>query len=55
MSNFDLKIRSRDIHALLTVLKLSNNDVDHNLIRRAYDFAVSAHKDRLSLSCVQTE
>ncbi len=50
MLDFELKIRSRDIGTLLGVLKTSNPDVDLALIKRAYDFAVVAHKGQLRLS-----
>jgi len=50
MLDFELKIRSRDIGTLLAVLKTSNPDVDLPVIKRAYDFAVTAHKGQLRLS-----
>jgi guanosine-3',5'-bis(diphosphate) 3'-pyrophosphohydrolase len=50
MLDFELKIRSRDINTLLTVLKTANPDVDPEVIRKAYDFAVAAHEGQFRLS-----
>src|SRR5208337_1198299 len=50
MLDFELKIRSRDIGTLLSVLETSNPDVDLAVIKKAYDFAVAAHKGQLRLS-----
>ncbi len=50
MSKIDLKIKSRDLNALLSAIEANNPQGDLGLIRRAYEYASDAHKDQKRLS-----
>ena len=50
MTKFDLKIHSRDINTLISILKKNESDVDIDQIQQAYEFAEECHKNDLRLS-----
>ncbi|MFC1669419.1 RelA/SpoT family protein [Spirochaetota bacterium] len=50
MTEFELKIRSRDINTLINLIKGYNENADIDIIERAYKFAEEAHKDYFRLS-----
>ena len=50
MSKIDLKIKSRDLNALLAAIRANNPEGDLDLIRRAYEYASEAHKNQTRLS-----
>ncbi len=50
MSPIDLKIKSRDIDTLISVIKDNNPDINLENIRKAYEIANEAHKDQQRLS-----
>ncbi len=50
MNLIDLKIRSRDIDTLVKLINQHNDDIDIEMVRRAYRFAENAHKNDKRLS-----
>ncbi|GAB4221145.1 MAG: bifunctional (p)ppGpp synthetase/guanosine-3',5'-bis(diphosphate) 3'-pyrophosphohydrolase [Spirochaetota bacterium] len=50
MSPIDLKIKSRDIDTLISVIKENNPEIHIENIRKAYEIANEAHKDQQRLS-----
>ncbi len=50
MSEFDLKIRSRDIKTLLDQIKKNDPKVNIDIVNKAYEFAESAHRGQLRYS-----
>lgn len=50
MSPIDLKIKSRDIDTLISVIKENNPEINIENIRKAYEIANEAHKDQQRLS-----
>lgn len=50
MTEFDLKIRSRDIDTLIEVINKHSPGVDIDLVKKAYNFAFGAHKNQKRLS-----
>ncbi len=50
MPKIDLKIKSRDLNALLAAIEANNPEGDLDLIKRAYGYASEAHKSQTRLS-----
>ncbi len=50
MSPIDLKIKSRDIDTLISVIKDNNPEINIDNIKKAYEIANEAHKDQHRLS-----
>ncbi len=50
MPDLDLKIRSRDIHTLISIIEKRGPDIDISVIRKAYEFAQASHRDQKRFS-----
>jgi GTP pyrophosphokinase len=50
MPEFDLKIRSRDIETLIGKIIENNPEADIDIVKKAYDFASTAHSGQMRLS-----
>ena len=50
MSKIDLKIKSRDLNAILAAIRANKPEGDLDLIRRADEYASEAHKNQTRLS-----
>jgi GTP pyrophosphokinase len=50
MTEFEFKIRQRDIETLIDLIRNNNPDADVEIVKKAYDVAFKAHEGQLRLS-----
>jgi len=50
LTEFEFKIRQRDIETLLDLIRKNNADSDINIVKKAYDIAYKAHEGQFRLS-----